>query len=348
MSPFLSLTFFSIMILGTLTVLSSSHWLITWVGLEINTFAILPLMAQNHHPRALEATLKYFIVQVTAAMMLLFATMSNAWLSGQWSIQHMTHPIPLSMVIIALALKMGLAPLHAWFPEILQGLSFNLGLILTTWQKLAPLILFLQIPIESPALYTTLGLVSILVGGWGGLNQTQLRKMLAYSSIAHLGWIVLVMQFLPSLAFLVFLMYVIMTAPLFLTFQFMKTTTINSLSTSWAKTPILISLTPLTLFSLGGLPPLTGFLPKWLILDELTKQNMMPVAVIAALSALLSLFFYLRLSYAMSMTMPPNNLPSSLPWRLNSSRIPLFLTILTIASVSLMPLSPSIITFLLT
>nr|AAF02928.1 NADH dehydrogenase subunit II [Nematolebias whitei] len=346
MNPYTTVLFYSTMFLGTMMVLSSSHWLLAWVGLEMNMFAVLPLMAQNHHPRALEATLKYFIIQALAAMMLLFASTSNAWLSGQWNIQHMTHPIPLALVTIALSLKLGLAPVHSWYPEIMQGLNLKMGLILSTWQKLAPLILFLQIPSEHSFLYVLLGLTSTLIGGWGGLNQTQLRKMLAYSSIAHMGWTVLIMQYSPYLAFLTFFFYVIITTPLFMTFYYLNTTMISSLSASWTKIPLLTSIAPLIILSLGGLPPLTGFLPKWMIIFELTKQGLLLVATVAALSTLLSLFFYLRLSYVMALTIPPNNLPSTLPWRLPPMRAPLLMAVLTVLSLLLLPLLPTIIAFL--
>nr|AAF02938.1 NADH dehydrogenase subunit II [Austrolebias bellottii] len=347
MSPYMLPMLLNALILGTLITLSSSHWLLAWVGLEINSFAIIPLMAQNPHPRALEATLKYFIIQATAAIMLLFSSTLNAWLSGQWDIQHMTHPIPLAIITIALSLKMGLAPVHAWFPEILQGLDFKVGLIISTWQKLAPLILFAQVSHEYSILYTILGLTSILVGGWGGLNQTQLRKILAYSSIAHMGWVILVAHYFPAFIILAFSIYVIMTFTLFLTFHYTHSTSMNSLSTSWTKAPFLVSTIPLTLFSLGGLPPFTGFISKWVILNELTKQGLMMLATIAALSALLSLFFYLRLSYAMALTMPPNNLPATLSWRLPFLLSPLLLTSSLIASFYLLPLSPSILAFFL-
>nr|ABU49959.1 NADH dehydrogenase subunit 2 [Chirostoma sphyraena] len=327
--------------LGTTITFASSHWLLAWMGLEMNTLAIIPLMAQHHHPRAVEATTKYFLTQATAAAMLLFASTTNAWLSGQWEIQHISHPVPVAMITLALALKVGLAPLHAWLPEVLQGLDLTTGLILSTWQKLAPFALLLQIqPADSHALIA-LGLASTLVGGWGGLNQTQLRKILAYSSIAHLGWMILVLQFSPSLTLLALLTYFIMTFSTFMTFKLNNSTTINMLATSWSKAPALTSITPLILLSLGGLPPLTGFMPKWLILQELAKQDLALTATFAALSALLSLYFYLRLTYAMTLTMSPNNLPGTAPWRLSSQQATLPLALSSSAATCLLPLAPA-------
>uniref|UniRef100_UPI00315D838C NADH dehydrogenase subunit 2 n=1 Tax=Erythrocles schlegelii TaxID=490875 RepID=UPI00315D838C len=346
MNPYILATLLFGLGLGTTITFASSHWLLAWMGLEMNTLAIIPLMAQHHHPRAVEATTKYFLTQATAAAMLLFASTTNAWLTGQWDIQQMSHPLPITMITIALALKIGLAPLHSWLPEVLQGLDLTTGLILSTWQKLAPFALLLQIQPTNSTILIILGLTSTLVGGWGGLNQTQLRKILAYSSIAHLGWMVLVLQFSPSLTFLTLLTYFIMTFSTFLVFKLNKSTNINALATSWTKAPVLTSLTPLVLLSLGGLPPLTGFMPKWLILQELTKQDLAPTATLAALTALLSLYFYLRLSYAMTLTMSPNNLTGTTPWRLPSSQLTLPVAVATMATIALLPLTPATVALL--
>nr|YP_010501105.1 NADH dehydrogenase subunit 2 [Cottus confusus]UXB59096.1 NADH dehydrogenase subunit 2 [Cottus confusus] len=341
MNPYILSTLLFGLGLGTTITFASSHWLLAWMGLEMNTLAIIPLMAQHHHPRAVEATTKYFLTQATGAAMLLFASTSNAWLTGQWDIQQMTHPLPITLITLALALKVGLAPLHSWLPEVLQGLDLTTGLILSTWQKLAPFALLLQIQPANSTLLIALGLTSTLVGGWGGLNQTQLRKILTYSSIAHLGWMVLVIQFSPSLTLLTLLTYLIMTFSTFLVFKLNSSTNINTLATSWTKAPALTSLTPLVLLSLGGLPPLTGFMPKWLILQELTKQDLAPTATLAALTALLSLYFYLRLSYTMALTMFPNNTPGTTPWRFPSSQNTLPLATSTTATLLLLPLTPA-------
>nr|QYJ56361.1 NADH dehydrogenase subunit 2 [Cephalopholis urodeta] len=346
MNPYIMATLLLGLGLGTTITFASSHWLLAWMGLEINTLAIIPLMAQQHHPRAVEASTKYFLTQATGAATLLFASTTNAWLTGQWDIQQMSHPIATTMVILALSLKVGLAPLHTWLPEVLQGLDLTTGLILSTWQKLAPFALLIQIQPASPTILIMLGITSTLVGGWGGLNQTQLRKILAYSSTAHLGWMILILQFSPSLTMLTLLTYLIMTSSTFLVFKLNKATNINMLATSWAKAPALTCLVPLILLSLGGLPPLTGFMPKWLILQELAKQDLAPAATLAALTALLSLYFYLRLTYAMTLTMSPNNVTGTAPWRLPSSQLTLPLATTTMATIALLPLTPTMIALL--
>nr|UCX58937.1 NADH dehydrogenase subunit 2 [Crenicichla cf. saxatilis LP-2021]UCX58948.1 NADH dehydrogenase subunit 2 [Crenicichla cf. saxatilis LP-2021]UCX58951.1 NADH dehydrogenase subunit 2 [Crenicichla cf. saxatilis LP-2021]UCX58955.1 NADH dehydrogenase subunit 2 [Crenicichla cf. saxatilis LP-2021] len=346
MGPLILLTLLLGLGLGTSITISSSHWLLAWMGLELNTLAIIPLMAQHHHPRAVEAATKYFLTQAAAAATILFASTYNAWLTGQWDIYHMSSPVPTTLITLALAFKIGLAPLHTWLPEVLQGLDYTTGLIMSTWQKIAPFILLLQIQPGNSNIMIFLGLSSTLVGGWGGLNQTQLRKILAYSSIAHLGWMILILQFSPPLSLLALLTYFLMTASVFLTFKMNKALNINSLSTSWAKTPILTALSPLILLSLGGLPPLTGFMPKWLILQELTKQDLILTATIAALTALLSLYFYLRLSYALALTLSPNNFSNTMTWRLPSTQCSLLLATTSALTICLLPLTPTIMTLL--
>uniref|UniRef100_F8T212 NADH-ubiquinone oxidoreductase chain 2 n=1 Tax=Typhlichthys subterraneus TaxID=940470 RepID=F8T212_9TELE len=348
MNPFILMTLILTLGLGTTLTFASTHWLLAWMGLEINTMAILPLMAQQHHPRAVEAATKYFLTQATAAAMILFASATNAFLSGEWEIQHMTHPLPAATTTMALALKLGLAPLHFWLPEVLQGLTLTTGLILSTWQKLAPFALILQTPSTNSDLIVILGLLSALVGGWGGLNQTQLRKILAYSSIAHLGWMILILQFNTPLTMLALLTYFAMTSSAFMLLKINNTTNIQSLSTAWAKTPVLTALTPLIMLSLGGLPPLTGFSPKWLTLQELTKQGLPTTATLAALTALLSLYFYLRICYALTLTISPNTPTSLTPWRLLPHQPSLPIATSTTMTIMLLPLTPTALALLTT
>nr|YP_009937334.1 NADH dehydrogenase subunit 2 [Pseudoscaphirhynchus kaufmanni]YP_010223355.1 NADH dehydrogenase subunit 2 [Pseudoscaphirhynchus hermanni]QNT26805.1 NADH dehydrogenase subunit 2 [Pseudoscaphirhynchus kaufmanni]UCL27464.1 NADH dehydrogenase subunit 2 [Pseudoscaphirhynchus kaufmanni]UCL27500.1 NADH dehydrogenase subunit 2 [Pseudoscaphirhynchus hermanni] len=344
MNPYVLAILLSSLGIGTTLTFASSHWLLAWMGLEISTLAIIPLMAQQHHPRAVEATTKYFLTQATAAAMILFASTTNAWTTGEWNIQEMSNPMALVLITMALALKIGLAPVHYWLPEVLQGLDLTTGLILSTWQKLAPFALIYQIsPMMNPTLVIMLGLASAIIGGWGGLNQTQLRKILAYSSIAHLGWMMIVMQYSPNLAILNLILYITMTTATFLTFKNVASTKLSTLALTWSKTPMMTTMAMMTLLSLGGLPPLTGFMPKWLILQELTKQDLPLTASIMALAALLSLFFYLRMCYAMTLTIAPNTNSNTSTWRQKSSQTTMTLSITTTLALALLPITPAIV-----
>nr|YP_009236145.1 NADH dehydrogenase subunit 2 [Stegostoma tigrinum]AMF83629.1 NADH dehydrogenase subunit 2 [Stegostoma tigrinum] len=333
--------------LGTTLTFIGSHWLLIWMGLEINTLAIIPMMIHQHHPRAVEATTKYFITQATASTLLLFASVTNAWVTGQWNLTELLNPTSATLTTIAIALKIGLAPLHFWLPEVLQGLDLITGLILSTWQKLAPLAILLQLyPLLNPHLLTFLGILSTIIGGWGGLNQTQLRKILAYSSITNLGWMIIILHYNPSLTQLNLILYIIMTLTTFLLFNTLNSTKINSIASSSSKSQLLSIMTLMTLLSLGGLPPLSGFMPKWLILQELSKQNLTIPATIMAITSLLSLFFYLRLSYTTTLTMNPNSLNMTSSWRTKTIYPNLLLTTMTSLSILLLPITPTILTIM--
>nr|AWF70094.1 NADH dehydrogenase subunit 2 [Polioptila albiloris]AWF70095.1 NADH dehydrogenase subunit 2 [Polioptila albiloris] len=343
MNPQAKLVFTTSLILGTTITISSNHWITAWAGLEINTLAILPLISKSHHPRAIEAATKYFLVQSAASALLLFSSMTNAWYTGQWDISQMTHPTSCLILTTALAMKLGLVPFHFWFPEVLQGASLPIGLLLSTAMKFPPItLLYMTSPSLNSALLTAMALLSAAVGGWMGLNQTQTRKILAFSSISHLGWMAIIITYSPKLALLNFYLYTLMTMTVFLSLNAMKALKLSTLMTSWAKTPAVSTMLMLTLLSLAGLPPLTGFLPKWLILQELTKQEMAPAATTIALLSLLGLFFYLRLAYCTAITLPPHTTNSMKQWQVNKTTNST-MAILTTMSLMLLPISPLIL-----
>nr|AFS66890.1 NADH dehydrogenase subunit 2 [Salamandrella keyserlingii] len=343
MSPYALSILLSSLSMGTTLTFISNHWFLAWMGLEINTLAIIPLMTKLHHPRAIEAATKYFLIQASASALILFSSTINAWFTGEWTIMSMQTHLPSIMLTIALAMKLGIAPFHLWMPDVLQGLSLMTCLILSTWQKLAPMALLIMThQALNSSMLIFMALLSTLIGGWGGLNQTQLRKIMAYSSIAHMGWMTLVLTFSPHLMMLNLTIYLIMTLCMFMMLMHFNSLNINKLNMSWVKNPVLTSMMMITLMSLGGLPPISGFIPKWLILQEITKQGLMTLASLMALSALLSLFFYLRLSYAVSLTTSPNVPNSKLYWRFkNYTPNPLPLTITL--STMLLPITPLMI-----
>nr|AHY87339.1 NADH dehydrogenase subunit 2 [Zoothera monticola] len=334
------------LLMGSTITLSSNHWVMAWTGLEINTLAILPLIAKSHHPRSIEAATKYFLVQAAASALILFSSMTNAWHTGQWDITQLTCPTSCLILTTAIAMKLGLAPFHFWFPEVLQGCSLTTGLLLSTALKFPPFALFFMTAQSlNPTPLTIMAILSAALGGWMGLNQTQTRKILAFSSISHLGWMTIILVYSPKLALLNFYLYVLMTTAVFLTLNSMKTLKLSTLMTTWTKTPALSATLMLTLLSLAGLPPLTGFLPKWLIIQELTKQSMAPAATIMALLSLLSLFFYLRLAYCATITLPPHTTNHMKQWHVNKPVSPL-IAILATTSLILLPISPMILTII--
>nr|AHY87000.1 NADH dehydrogenase subunit 2 [Cettia major] len=344
MNPQAKLIFTISLLLGTTITISSNHWIMAWAGLEINTLAILPMISKSHHPRAIEAATKYFLTQATASALLLFSSMTNSWYTGQWDITQLTHPTSCLILTAAIAMKLGLVPFHFWFPEVLQGSSLTTGLLLSTVMKFPPITLFFMTSHSlNPTLLTYMAILSTALGGWMGLNQTQVRKILAFSSISHLGWMTIIITYNSKLTLLNFYLYALMTTATFLALNSIKALKLSTLLTSWTKTPVLSTMLFLTLLSLAGLPPLTGFLPKWLIIQELTKQSMAPAATTISLLSLLGLFFYLRLAYCATITLPPHTTNHMKQWRTNKPTHT-SIAILTTTSTMLLPISPMIST----
>nr|YP_009975999.1 NADH dehydrogenase subunit 2 [Cinclosoma punctatum]QNL16292.1 NADH dehydrogenase subunit 2 [Cinclosoma punctatum] len=342
MNPQAKLVFIISLMLGTTITISSNHWVMAWAGLEINTLAILPLISKSHHPRAIEAATKYFLVQATASALVLFSSMTNAWHTGQWDITQLTHPVSCLILTAAISMKLGLVPFHFWFPEVLQGSSLMTGLLLSTAMKFPPMVLlFMSSQSLNHALLVTMAIMSTALGGWMGLNQTQIRKIMAFSSISHLGWMAIIIVYNPKLTLLNFYLYTLITATVFLTLNSMKVLKLSTLMTAWTKIPSLSSMFLLTLLSLAGLPPLTGFLPKWLIIQELTKQDMAPAATAISLLSLLGLFFYLRLSYCATITLPPHTTNHMKLWHINKPTN-ILIAVMTTLSITLLPVSPMI------
>lgn len=342
MNPYIISILICNLALGAIITAASYHWFLAWVGLELNTLAIIPILAKHHHPRATEAATKYFIIQATASSIILFSSIINAWNTGTWDITQLTtQPTP-TILLIALAIKLGLAPMHFWLPEVIQGTDIITALIIATWQKLPPIaLLYLTSNQFQMILLSLLAISSTLIGGWSGLNQTQLRKIIAFSSIGHLGWIISIPLISQKLLILTLIIYLLITTSIFIILITSTTKTTKDLGIIWTTSPTLSSIIIITLIALGGLPPLTGFIPKWLILKELTTNLLLPLATTLALSSLLSLIFYIRLTYVSTLTISPNTSNSPIKWRFKFTK-PINPTPIIITTLLLIPITPLI------
>nr|AFN01363.1 NADH dehydrogenase subunit 2 [Canis lupus familiaris]AFN01376.1 NADH dehydrogenase subunit 2 [Canis lupus familiaris] len=341
MKPPILIIIMATIMTGTMIVMLSSHWLLIWIGFEMNMLAIIPILMKKYNPRAMEASTKYFLTQATASMLLMMGVTINLLYSGQWVISKISNPIASIMMTTALTMKLGLSPFHFWVPEVTQGITLMSGMILLTWQKIAPMSILYQI---SPSINTNLlmlmALTSVLVGGWGGLNQTQLRKIMAYSSITHMGWMAAIITYNPTMMVLSLTLYILMTLSTFMLFMLNSSTTTLSLSHMWNKFPLITSMILILMLSLGGLPPLSGFIPKWMIIQELTKNNMIIIPTLMAITALLNLYFYLRLTYSTALTMFPSTNNMKMKWQFEYTKKATLLPPLIITSTMLLPLTP--------
>nr|YP_010963413.1 NADH dehydrogenase subunit 2 [Echinocrepis rostrata]WNL54525.1 NADH dehydrogenase subunit 2 [Echinocrepis rostrata] len=344
----ISIFLFITIILGTIIAITSENWFIIWIGLEISTLALVPLLCANFTPRNIEATIKYFLIQAFSAALLLNSALIQAWLIGSWSILTPTNLISSVSITIALAFKLGLAPCHFWFPDVLQGLPFINGLIVATWQKIAPLIILFSFEqLVSTYLIIILALLSVLVGGWGGLNQTQIRKILAFSSIGNIGWIVLTSTYSIKAAIAMLIIYLIINTTAFLLADFFNISTLGHLNITSQLYPISGILIVSTILSLGGLPPLTGFIVKLISLYFLISNGFIILSPILIIGSLLSLFFYIRIAFNTSLILFPHHIIGLTTWRNNFNVINIniktwFLAIFFILATITTPLTLSL------
>nr|ANJ70231.1 NADH dehydrogenase subunit 2 [Calathus melanocephalus] len=286
-----SLTLF----MGTMIAISSYTWLGTWMGLEINLLSFIPLLKSKKNSYSSESSIKYFLVQALASTVFLFSVLTL--MSTNSMISNVLNMNVFLMMIInsSLMLKMGAAPFHFWFPEIIEGMNWINSLILMTWQKIAPMMI-LSYTIKFSNYIIFIIIMSTLVGSLGGLNQTSIRKIMAYSSINHLGW--MLSSFLNSemLWIMYFSMYSFISIVLIYLLNSFKIFYLKQLYSFMNKNILIKFMMMLNLLSLGGLPPFLGFLPKWMIIQHLS-DNYMSLLIFMIMMTLITLFFYLRISY---------------------------------------------------
>nr|YP_009334157.1 NADH dehydrogenase subunit 2 [Dacus longicornis]YP_009672533.1 NADH dehydrogenase subunit 2 [Dacus conopsoides]APL97156.1 NADH dehydrogenase subunit 2 [Dacus longicornis]QCX42556.1 NADH dehydrogenase subunit 2 [Dacus conopsoides]WCB98294.1 NADH dehydrogenase subunit 2 [Dacus longicornis] len=325
--------FFFILMMGTMITVSSNSWLGAWMGLEINLLAFIPLM-NNNNLMSTEASLKYFLTQAMASAMLLLAIMMS-YLNNFPIIQENSLYNDL-IITTPLLLKMGAAPFHFWFPNVMEGLSWMNALTLMTWQKIAPLMLISYVNHNNFMILIII--TSTITGSLGGLNQTSLRKLMAFSSINHLGWMLAAMQASESMWFLYFAFYSFLSFSLTFMFNNFKMYHINQLFNAFFKDKTLKYVLFLNLLSLGGLPPFIGFLPKWMVIQLLVLKNQYILMTIMTVMTLITLFFYLRLCFAAFMLNYSENSWSTDTF-INNTSFKIMLTLSFISTFSLVLVS---------
>nr|QBF00236.1 NADH dehydrogenase subunit 2 [Stegana prigenti]QBF00237.1 NADH dehydrogenase subunit 2 [Stegana prigenti] len=290
-----SILFVTILMLGSLISITSNSWLGAWMGLEINLLSFIPLMSDNNNNlMSSEASLKYFLVQALASTVLLFAVILMN-IKNNMNFETMSF-FTSSMIFSSLLMKSGAAPFHFWFPNIMEGLTWINCLFLMTWQKIAPLILMSYFNMK--LLLTISIILSVIIGSLSGLNQSSLRKLMAFSSINHLGWMLSILNLENSIWLIYFLTYSFLSFCLIFLFNNFKIFHFNQMFSMFFNSKILKFYFFLNFLSLGGLPPFLGFLPKWLVIQHLSSTNQYFLLLILMMTTLITLFFYLRICYS--------------------------------------------------
>nr|AGC54399.1 NADH dehydrogenase subunit 2 [Gynaephora menyuanensis] len=283
--------FFFILIFSTLISISSNSWLGCWIGLEINLLSFIPLISNSNNLLSSEASLKYFLTQSIASINFLTSIILKMILFKNFEMN-----LFLSIMInSSMLMKMGSTPCHFWFPNIMEGLSWFNNFILMTWQKITPMII-LSYYMNMNFIYIMI-ISNVIIGAIGGMNQTSLRKLMAFSSINNLGWMLSALMISENLWIFYLFIYSFMISIIFFLFNMMNMFFINQLFINNMKSMIKISLM-INFLSLGGLPPFIGFFPKWIIINSMINNQSYFVILIMIMMSLIILFYYIRIIYS--------------------------------------------------
>nr|YP_010890198.1 NADH dehydrogenase subunit 2 [Celaenorrhinus consanguineus]WJJ70299.1 NADH dehydrogenase subunit 2 [Celaenorrhinus consanguineus] len=283
--------FFFMLIFSTLISISANSWMGCWIGLEINLLSFIPLISNSNNLLASEASLKYFLIQSIASINFLFSILLKMILLKNFEMNNLFS----ILINSSMMMKMGSAPFHFWFPNIIEGLSWLNCFILMTWQKITPMIL-LSYYLNKNFLIMIM-MINSIIGAIGGINQTSLRKLLSFSSINNLGWMMFSILISENLWMLYFLTYSFLIMIMCFSFYIMNIYFINQLfifnMNFFLKLLIFINF-----LSLGGLPPFLGFFPKWIVINFMIMKKFYIVSFIFIMMSLITLFFYIRIIYS--------------------------------------------------
>nr|YP_011017059.1 NADH dehydrogenase subunit 2 [Saldoida armata]WQB61737.1 NADH dehydrogenase subunit 2 [Saldoida armata] len=285
-----TILFSIVLITSTLFVMSSNNWLSSWIGMEMNLMAFIPMMHINNNNFNSESCMMYFLVQTMGSILFLMSILLMPMI--------MTSPIMMNstmnyLLMTSMLIKTGLAPFHMWVPEVMNKMNWMNCMLMTTWQKLAPMtvmssFIYLNKMIMVPIILST------IMGAMGGINQTSVRKIMAYSSITHSGWMTACMYLEHKMWMMYMTIYTAMNITLMVFFKKNAIFYINQiqfvLKTMFNK----MNLT-FMMMSMSGMPPFIGFLPKWTVIQALMSEKMMFSMIIMMMSTLMTTFYYLRL-----------------------------------------------------
>nr|QEX96213.1 NADH dehydrogenase subunit 2 [Sphaeroma terebrans] len=274
--------FIMTLIMGMMLAFLSSSWFGVWVGLELNLLSFIPLIVMSSSSASVESGLKYFLVQACGSFVML----------GSGVIFSSTSVSLISVLVLSLVLKSGGAPLHGWMPMVVSGMSWMAVGVLFSLQKLVPLALLWYL--NSGSMSTIFALViisSVVVGALGGINEMSLRKLLAFSSISHFGWLCLSMSGKAGIWLSYFLSYCLMVLTLIWVLSERQWFYMSQISSVSISSFFLISG---AFMSLGGLPPMLGFFPKWGVLSNSVAGGAIYISLLAVVMSVVTLYYYIR------------------------------------------------------
>ena len=314
-----------ISIVGMLLMISSNDLLSLFMSMELQSLSLYILVSFSRDDfTSSEAGVKYFIIGSLSTCIFLFGTSLVYGLVGSTSFNEISvfmselYSTPtmlivgLIFILVSLSLKISAAPFHMWTPDVYQGAPSIITTLLSTLPKIAAfgvLIRLLVYPfgeiiVDWGKILIILSITSMLIGSLGALRQTDLKRLMAYSTINHIGFIL--MGLIPGsedgitsiCIYLIF--YITMNLGIFLFILNMQrdqvsVTSIKDLSGLYRSQPLTAGCVSIILFSMAGIPPMAGFIGKLIILNIVVDNNLVFLAVIAVLTSVIAAFYYIRL-----------------------------------------------------
>ena len=325
-----SLTLFAL--LGQMVMISAGSMLTVYLGLELMSFALYALVAQRRdHLPSTEAAMKYFVLGSMASGVLLYGLSMVYGATGSLDLteiaqiisQGQAERLPLVFgavfIVTGLGFKLATAPFHMWTPDVYQGAPTSVTLIVAAAPKLAALAITLRLLIDGlhglavdwQPMLILLAVLSLIIGNLTAIVQSNFKRMLAYSTISHMGFVLLGLlagvidgntdaahlAYGSSLFYMV--IYVITTLVTFglimlLSHRGFECENISDLKGLNRRSPIMAALLMLSMFSLAGIPPLAGFYAKLAVLQAVIGAGHIWLAVLAVVFSLIGAFYYLR------------------------------------------------------
>ncbi|MAR83377.1 MAG: NADH-quinone oxidoreductase subunit NuoN [Legionellales bacterium] len=331
-------------ILGMLVLISGNNFIVLYLGVELLSLPLYAMIAfQRDSARSVEASLKYFLIGAVASGLLLYglsilfgltqsievpvvANVVATALSQQW------HVVLFAMVFVlaGIAFKLGLAPFHMWVPDVYDGAPNSITLFVSGAPKVAAFGLLMRLLIETmpsashewQALLIVIALLSMAIGNIAAIIQTNIKRMLAYSSIAHSGYLLLgVLCATPrgyAAALFYLISYMVMSIGAFGMLVLLSCTgkeirQVDDLHGLNARNPWLAFVFLLLLFSMAGIPPMVGFMAKVGVLEALIQAHLTWLAIVAILFSVVGAFYYIRVIKVMYFEVPTEVTSVTLP-----------------------------------
>ena len=315
-------------ILGMLIMVSGHSLLTLYLGLEIMSLSLYALIATaRDRTAAIEAALKYFVLGAIASGLLLYGMSMIYGISGSLNIAQISNfasaatlgsqqtlilNFGLVFLVIGVAFKLGAVPFHMWVPDVYQGSPTSVTMFLSSVPKIAAVAILIRLLIDGLGslqhywsdLFMILAILSIAIGSLVALNQTNIKRMLAYSTISHIGFVLLgfvtgVVDGYGAAVFYV-LTYILMSLAAFGViialnkngFEADQIADFQGLSKS---SPWLALIMLVVMLSMAGVPPFIGFYSKLFILQQVVAEGYVILAVLAVIFAVISAYYYLQI-----------------------------------------------------